>query len=434
MEKREKLCRAVAALDDNCALDHVSEQFGSILGNVDVENVDEPSHSSTSVDSVTPLIVACDKAQVTCIEWISMKTKENSSLLYVLGSPRDHAEAGNTPFHYAAHSDCIQALPLLCNMLDDEETKPATKLASLRNDNFDTPIMFASVRGHLAFLRETLRLLEKEDSQDRTKLFELVNDDGDTALSLACGHGNVDIVHFLLQEARVTVTYDIVKEAEERLNKIDAALAQVKPTPEHKARRNDAYKCLVILKVFLAKLTEATMEELLAEEDEANAAKMPKVKAKKKPKHFPAAESRGKSQVVLGSSTESNILEDEPQKTDSVSTRSARESEQERDAGTSKERARQPATALHTSTLLPETQRTSDFGTNLDVDAIIEALCLDSSMLLLSSEDMASTLSPCQLDAVAAVLRNQIQAVKEARAIQFCLRNQATENGFDTWP
>jgi hypothetical protein len=55
---------------------------------------------------------------------------------------------------------------------------------------------------------------------------------------------------------------------------------------------------------------------------------------------------------------------------------------------------------------------------DLDVNAVMEALCLDDSMLLLSPHSMALNLSPSQLDAIGAVLRNQVGAVEQAREIQ----------------
>jgi hypothetical protein len=61
-------------------------------------------------------------------------------------------------------------------------------------------------------------------------------------------------------------------------------------------------------------------------------------------------------------------------------------------------------------------RNTTDY--DLDVDSVMEALCLDNSMLLLSPHSMALNLSPSQLDAVGAVLRNQVGAVEQAQEIQ----------------
>lgn len=52
-----------------------------------------------------------------------------------------------------------------------------------------------------------------------------------------------------------------------------------------------------------------------------------------------------------------------------------------------------------------------------DVSAIMESLCLDTSMLLLSPHAMALEMSPCQLDAVQSILNHQLNATKEAKKI-----------------
>jgi hypothetical protein len=47
----------------------------------------------------------------------------------------------------------------------------------------------------------------------------------------------------------------------------------------------------------------------------------------------------------------------------------------------------------------------------------MDALCLDASMLLLSPHSLAMNLSPCQLEAVETVLKNQLDAVSQAKNI-----------------
>jgi hypothetical protein len=57
-----------------------------------------------------------------------------------------------------------------------------------------------------------------------------------------------------------------------------------------------------------------------------------------------------------------------------------------------------------------------------DVDAVMDSLCLDASMLLLNSHGMAMNCSPSQLEAIDSILHKQMQSVQEARAIQERLR------------
>ena len=53
-----------------------------------------------------------------------------------------------------------------------------------------------------------------------------------------------------------------------------------------------------------------------------------------------------------------------------------------------------------------------------EIDAVMDALCLDVSMLLYTPHGMALNLSPSQLDAVERILEKQMISVKEARQIQ----------------
>mmetsp|Transcript_17804 Transcript_17804/g.25157 ORF Transcript_17804/g.25157 Transcript_17804/m.25157 type:complete len:608 (+) Transcript_17804:92-1915(+) len=50
-------------------------------------------------------------------------------------------------------------------------------------------------------------------------------------------------------------------------------------------------------------------------------------------------------------------------------------------------------------------------------ELLMDSLCLDASMLLLTPQGMAMKLSPSQLDAVESILRNQLEAVRGAKAI-----------------
>jgi hypothetical protein len=53
-----------------------------------------------------------------------------------------------------------------------------------------------------------------------------------------------------------------------------------------------------------------------------------------------------------------------------------------------------------------------------DHETVMNALCLDASMLLHSSDAMATALSPCQLDAIEQILLEQLRALQQARFIQ----------------
>mmetsp|Transcript_19377 Transcript_19377/g.24410 ORF Transcript_19377/g.24410 Transcript_19377/m.24410 type:complete len:140 (+) Transcript_19377:3-422(+) len=61
------------------------------------------------------------------------------------------------------------------------------------------------------------------------------------------------------------------------------------------------------------------------------------------------------------------------------------------------------------------------------LEAVMESLCLDASMLLLSPHGMAMELSPSQLDVIEDVLHQQLGAVAEARQIHHRLMSQMSQ-------
>lgn len=68
-------------------------------------------------------------------------------------------------------------------------------------------------------------------------------------------------------------------------------------------------------------------------------------------------------------------------------------------------------------------QSTKTSNRDSDMTALMESLCLDPSMLLLSPHGMA-IMSPCQLDAIESILKHQLNATKEAKQIQRKLLNK----------
>jgi ankyrin repeat protein len=68
-------------------------------------------------------------------------------------------------------------------------------------------------------------------------------------------------------------------------------------------------------------------------------------------------------------------------------------------------------------------QSTKTSNRDSDMTALMESLCLDPSMLLLSPHGMA-IMSPCQLDAIESILTHQLNATKEAQRIQRKLLNK----------
>ena len=76
----------------------------------------------------------------------------------------------------------------------------------------------------------------------------------------------------------------------------------------------------------------------------------------------------------------------------------------------------QAVATLTSSTTAGTTSSSST--TDTDIDAVMDALCLDVSMLLLTPHGMALNLSPSQLEAIQQILEKQIRTVHEARQLQ----------------
>lgn len=108
VEIRGSLCKCIASLNVKAPLDDVSEVLDSILNTCSEKST--PNETSVDDDAATPLILACDRANLACIEWILKRINEDSSLIPLLGGPLDRAESGNTAMHYIAYSGRYEAL------------------------------------------------------------------------------------------------------------------------------------------------------------------------------------------------------------------------------------------------------------------------------------------------------------------------------------
>lgn len=424
-ETQKNLCHIIASLDAHAPLHDVSKALDPLLAGC--QEVDATEDDADESDGVTPLMVACDKAQEGCIEYIC---KANPSVEDILGHPLgESSPSKNSAMHFAARSGCIPAIHLLSQMLGGRNGD-VRKLASQRNENLDTPIMMAAVGGQVAFLRQLMQaLLQQEETADEVKkLFELENYSKYTALSLSCGYGHVEVTSFLVQEIGVTVTHDHVQECETVLKVMDGELKRSACADELRERRKDVHRCQVTLQVQLAKTAQAAMDQLLAEEDAKE------TKRKKNGKKKNRRKSMSVSNVWEGPQDNHARVQAADVHEDGESDTSKEESLLFiRNQRTSKQKGYsdlpdcattdQGVTAENKIVLQQGDVPPSKAGRNstdydLDVVSVMEALCLDNSMLLLSPHSMALNLSPSQLDAIGAVLRNQVGAVEHAREIQ----------------
>lgn len=74
-----------------------------------------------------------------------------------------------------------------------------------------------------------------------------------------------------------------------------------------------------------------------------------------------------------------------------------------------------------------DTASRSDNSKFISIEAKMESLCLDPSMLLLTSHGMAMEMSPCQLEAIESILKHQLNATLEAKRIQSRLLDDQKE-------
>lgn len=428
-DTRKKLCHTIASLDVDASREEVSRTLDPILisWNDEAQDLDQ----SDCGDGVTPLIVACDKANEQCIEYIASAIKEKPFLAVILGHPLDKTLPDqNTAMHHAALSGCVPAIRCLVDLLDNE-AGGAKALASQRNENIDTPIMMAAKEGHTEFLQELRQVLLHEQggtTREIRQLFELKNRQGDTALLFACVHGRVRVVNAMLDEIGVNVSHHHVEACMQTVKRIDAMLQLSSKTPDDfRKRRSDVYRCLVTLKVAQAKAAEKATEKLLAEEEAEEAERKANQEKHERRKRVHAlcmtlAKREGgdaSQDHETGNANKSSAGE-------GVDAESIENKEFQHDRNDNgQEAARETPENDSDST---ESNDCDNTGANdifvSDAYAVMEALCLDVNMLLLSPREMAATMSASQLDAIGEVLRDQLAAVEQAREIQSKLRDQ----------
>lgn len=407
---RAKLSQAISVLPPDCKREDVSKELDPILQST-------PGINKNFETKVTPLMVCCDKGNCACLEYLLENFEEHADLI---GRPSDVTDDKNTAMHHAAMSGCELSITILNQMGES-----FLSLASVRNSHGDTPLMMASINGHLNFLIAFQKLLAQDirTESEIQSIFSAKNNSNDSCLSLACCHGMTSILDFLL--SFVSVEPDILQICEPRLKKMDVAF-QSNPSlmKQHKSRYDAVNQCVQKLQIKLAGKAEETARELLAEEESAR----PKAKSQtKKKKQLRKIKSQGKSNSAHGISPTSSSLS-------STCLKSVEESENETMRlttladgtkaviveGETLERPRLPlhAPANSKEKSVDEMFRKRFEAASFEVDAVMNALCLDVSQLLFTPHQMALDLSPSQLDAVQLILEKQLFAVEEARNIQ----------------
>ena len=539
----EKICRKIVELPENADLDLVEVSLNPIIEKEikkkEIEtkqrNDDDGSNPKTGTtrnsSCISPLMVACDKSQIPCLQYFTDKLgkyneDENVSLLELeslLGRPLDvvSTDHNNQAVHYGAMSRCAECVMYLAKILlayknattinmnsksrnsrsknmeidvHDDDSKDHSlfqamiTILSQKNSNGDTALMMTSFLGEYQMLEmwfdQLLTLAKKENIpfqqciRQIRNVIRLENKGGDCCLSLSYGHGYSDVVNCLIQErqnweesklhemeALVIVSYKDVEKAKAVIKKVNTLSSSImnegctSMTSEQiqivKQKIQNTRRCLIMLQVSLAKLVDKKSNELLDSERKEKNEMKTKCKRKEKAlqkevKGYADVHTKKKiTSAISESSSKSTSVETERENFDSsipffetlddgtiVSPNKKQEHNdniRQQEEEIHKENHHTIQSMLRDRCLQSTFVNTND-STIVTSEAIMESLCLDASMLLLSSHGMAMELSPSQLDVIEKVLYQQINAVEEARKIHQRLMSQMKGENNETTP
>lgn len=412
---RQRICRVISLMPTDCSTQDVCDNLDPLFGS---------AFTMKFETKVTPLIVACDKGNSACVNYLLKKSKEGHKDL--IGLPFDVSnDSENTAIHHAAMSGCETAIANL-NQLGES----ILSLASVRNSHGDTPLMMAATNGHLKFLRTFHELAVRDHgTNDVLRIFSVKNDANDSCLSLACCHGMTEVFDFLLSAA--ALESDVLEICRLRLKKMESALrSNPDLMNQHKRRYDDVKDCVNKLEARIARMAEETARELLNEEESQV---KERIRTKKK-KHV---KKRGRK--IQMKPTKDHLVIDAPSPTISESGEPESETMRLTKLSDGKvavivkgENLEEQRLLISGSTGLKEQSVNEMFrerfkAASLDVDAVMNSLCLDVSQLLYTPHQMALDLSPSQLDAVQEILTKQLLSIEEARAIQNRMHNTSQE-------
>ena len=452
-------------------------------------------------DNVTPLMLACDKCCLDALVYIRDRFERATSnnddniqlkqLIEAFGHPTEESSCGNTAAHHALASGLvggINILEIIWGYIEETESFQSTRLdrylslLSLTNHNGDTPLMMACVSGNVNTIRQImeysniLAIASNSEMVVKTwlpsRIFDNVNNENFTALNLACGHGQIDVVKFLIEPGQsntnttkdiqplVNVTYNDIECCQKTIENVTAGLNfmkqnQVDRVKEFEDQLQQVNACLSLLECQLERISAETAAALTMDEQTAaantnNNDHKPEGKGKKK-------RNRKKKNQTHKTETGESKVKTIDVATDKATTKKtwATKNNESMIEQTSISAAESPFTTLQDGTVISRTtqktdyvsakdelsvldddvkssseaaanpkslenilQSTSQASNGDDITSIMESLCLDPTMLLLSPHGMAIDCSPCQLEAMQSILSHQLKAVKEAQQIQ----------------
>jgi len=201
------------------------------------------SDSDGNDDNVTPLMVACDKCCSEAFIFLRNQVRASSDhednlqlspnaiptkhIIEAWGHPTEASSCGNRAAHHALAAGFCEGLDLLDYLWDciekefeNDRLHRYLSLISQTNHNGDTPLMMASVSGHVAIIKHIVERIFKfalstnSDNADAIlektwqsikDIFNMRNSEECAAMNLACGHGHIDTVTFLIQPQYIQV-------------------------------------------------------------------------------------------------------------------------------------------------------------------------------------------------------------------------------------
>jgi hypothetical protein len=354
-------------------------------------------------------------------------------------------------------------------------------LLSQVNDHGDTPLMMATAKGKASLMKCWIQLLlwkprdgdghdhddddddgdngddvfldnhKNKIQKDRIRavndLLTQQNNSKDTVLSLAYGYGHYEIVKLLitdwLEEAKgplVQVQYHDVQRCKALLDKLNffmqkhnylsssssSSSSKVNGNvDEFLHRKTNIQKCHDLLSEALAKhadqVSNLLLEQVIQEESQKNSSKKKK-KSKTKNKHDnhqnemlvdKQNDKTSHLDVVMEPMTVARFV---TMQNGTVVSSSDHVLKSVVESGSSKF-TKNPGSTFGTKPINHLLRERCNDTWNRESEELLEALCLDASMLLLSPQSMALNLSPCQLETVETVLKLQLKAVETAKNI-----------------
>lgn len=419
---RESVCQAIASLHPGeCRLEDVKRALDPFFAQL-------PELDDSIDGTISPLIVACDKGNLTCLEYLAGEYKEETASF--IGKPLDSSKCDkNTSMHHAAMSGCFDAISILRKM--GKET--IISLGSVENSHGDTPIMMAATSGQADFCKRWFDMAVEESGVEAVcDVLRAANDSNDTALSLACSHGHLELVDFLLS-CDVFLEQEQFDKCRTSYKRMESALhSNPGLLKQYKNKLDSVNQCIKRVEAILSIRAEETAHEMLIEDQASRSNSSRKSKQKREKK------SKRKQGRFLANSKLDTTDQWFPSKDSSVQVESelmhlttlADGKMAVRVSGTISENERLPALMPP-----PPSQSTDELfrerfqsGASEKVEAVMDALCLDVSMLLYTPHGMALNLSPSQLDAVHNILLKQMEAVQQARDIQNRMHKTSSGN------